>query len=207
VDSYRWENVLQRKAFLAPLTRYWVKPCCDDPNHHLNYSAATYLPALGASVFRLREYIRDSLYTRRTGNFRVVCANKLLGIGPNLSDDSAREISKLWGNDAVHPQPAAYIALARSIESDILQEGVHYTNTLKQPAESLTKRQKLDLSQSRQAWVERCSAAVVRCDTYPSYGSTKWHGGRGGGNGWTRRGSTTSRGRGHGGGGKGWRGK
>jgi hypothetical protein len=139
-----------KKAFLAPLTRYWVKPCCEDPNHHLNYTAATYLPALGASVFRLLEYIRDSLYTRRTSNFRVVCANKLLGIGPNLSDDSARKISRLWGNDAVHPQPAAYIALAGSIETDILQEGVHYTNTPKQPAESLAKRQKLDLSQSRQ---------------------------------------------------------
>ncbi len=42
-----------KKAFLAPLTRYWLKPCCDDPLHHTNYSVATYLPALGVSVFRL----------------------------------------------------------------------------------------------------------------------------------------------------------
>jgi hypothetical protein len=45
-----------RKAFLAPLTRYWIRPCCDNVNHHLNYSSPTYLPALGASVFRLRQY-------------------------------------------------------------------------------------------------------------------------------------------------------
>jgi hypothetical protein len=51
-----------RKAFLAPLMRYWVKPCRDDEKHHLNYSASSYLPALGANVFRLHEYIRDSLY-------------------------------------------------------------------------------------------------------------------------------------------------
>jgi hypothetical protein len=82
---------------------------------------------LGANVFRLQEYICESLYTKGTSNFKVVCANKLLGIGPNLSDESARDISKLWGNNAVHPQPEAYEALAHTIESDILQEGiVHY---------------------------------------------------------------------------------
>jgi hypothetical protein len=69
-----------KKAFLAPLTRYWLKPCCDNQLHHLNYSATTYLPALGASVFRLRDSIRDSLYIKRCSNFRVVCTNKLLGI-------------------------------------------------------------------------------------------------------------------------------
>ncbi len=78
-----------RKAFLSPLTRYWLKPCCDDTNHHLNYSAPAYLPALGASVFRLRDNIRDCLFTRRTSNFRVVCSNKLMGIGPQLSDEMA----------------------------------------------------------------------------------------------------------------------
>jgi hypothetical protein len=50
-----------KKALLAPLTRYWLKPCCDNPLHHVNYSVATYLPALGASVFRLRDSIHDSL--------------------------------------------------------------------------------------------------------------------------------------------------
>jgi hypothetical protein len=140
------------------------------------------------------------VYTRRTSNFRVVCANKLLGIGPNLSDDSAREISTMWRNDPLHPQPAAYIALVRSIESDILQEGVHYTNSPKQPVQSLAKKQKLDLSQSRQPWVQGCSAAVPRRDIYPVHGS------RGGGNGWNRRGSASGRGRGHGRG-RSWRGK
>jgi hypothetical protein len=82
-----------RKAFLAPLTRYWIKPCCDNVNHHVNYSAPSYLMALGASVFRLRDNIRDALFKRRTSNFRVVCANKLMGIGPHLSDQAASDIS------------------------------------------------------------------------------------------------------------------
>jgi hypothetical protein len=141
----------------------------------------------------------------------VVCANKLLGIGPNLSDESAWDISKLWGNDAVHPQPEAYSALARAIDSDILQEGVHHTNAPKQTVEPLAKRQKLDLSLSRQPWVEGCSAAVPHQDTYPGSGATKRHGCRGGGRGWNRadfrpRGSANNRGRASCCG-KGWRGK
>ncbi len=95
-----------RKAFLAPLTRNWIKPCCDNVNHHVNYSYLTYLPALGASVFRLRDNIRDALYTRRTGNFRAVCANKLMGIGPHLSDQAASDISRLWGGGGMPSTPS-----------------------------------------------------------------------------------------------------
>jgi hypothetical protein len=54
-----------KKIFLTPLARYWLKPCCSDPEHHTNYSAPNYLPALGSNVFRLREHIRDALYSRR----------------------------------------------------------------------------------------------------------------------------------------------
>jgi hypothetical protein len=36
-----------RKAFLSQLTRYWVKPCCENPLHLINYSSLAYLPALG----------------------------------------------------------------------------------------------------------------------------------------------------------------
>jgi hypothetical protein len=62
-----------RKLILTPLARYWLKPCCENPEHHTNYSASTYLPALGSNVFRLREHIRDALFTCRTRNFRVIC--------------------------------------------------------------------------------------------------------------------------------------
>jgi hypothetical protein len=93
-----------RKLILTPLARYWLKPCCDNPDHHTNYSSSSYLPCLGSNVFKLREFIRDSLFTRRTGNFRVICPNRMLGLGPMLDDDKANEISELWGRDAVHPR-------------------------------------------------------------------------------------------------------
>jgi hypothetical protein len=173
-----------RKAFLAPLTRYWIRPCCDNSNHHLNYSSPSYLPALGASVFRLRDYIRDALYTRRTGNFRVVCANKLMGIGPHLSDQAASDISKLWGGDAVHPLPEAYDALTSAIERDILMEDARYINPPKQSGGGPSKRFRTDFSKTRQQWVEGCSAAVPRRDTYnPSAPRNNRTRGRGGGGG------------------------
>jgi hypothetical protein len=128
-----------KKAFLAPLTRYWLKPCCDNPLNHMNYSAATYLPALGASVFRLRDSIRDALYTKRCSNFRVVCTNKLIGIDPDLSNDAAKVISQLWGTDPVHPSRAAYETLACAIERDVLTDDVKYINAPKVHGETSAK--------------------------------------------------------------------
>jgi hypothetical protein len=160
-----------KKVFLAPLTRYWLKPCCDDPLHHLNFSAPTYLPALGATVFRLRDNIRDALYTRHCSNFRVVCTNKLIGIGPQLAqlgDDAAKEISQMWGSDPVHPSRAAYEALATAIDRDVLTDEVKYINAPKSHGYSAAKKQKTDLCRSRQGWVLGCSTVVPRRDTTPS---------------------------------------
>ncbi len=120
-----------KKAFLSPLSRYWLKTCCDDPQHHLNYSAPNYLPALGASVFRLRDNIRDARYTRRCSNFWVICANCLIGIGPLLSDEAARDIIQMWGSDPVHPLPETYEALVSATENEILITGVKYINAPK----------------------------------------------------------------------------
>jgi hypothetical protein len=165
-----------KKAFLAPLTRYWLKPYCDDPLHHTNYLAATYLPALGASVFRLRDSIRDDLYTKRCSNFRVVCTNKLIGIGLDLSDDAAKVISQMLGTDPVHPSPAAYKTLACTIERDVLTDDVKYINAPKAQGGTIAKRLRTDLSRTRQGWVTGCSAAVPRRNTaQPSRGP----GGRG----------------------------
>jgi hypothetical protein len=50
-----------RKIFLTPLVHFWLKPCCSDTEHHTNYSAPNYLPALGSNIVRLREHIRDAL--------------------------------------------------------------------------------------------------------------------------------------------------
>jgi hypothetical protein len=60
--------------------------------HNTNFSANSYLPALGTNIFRLRDYMRDTLFTKRTGNFRVLCPIRMLGIFPQLSDEVASDI-------------------------------------------------------------------------------------------------------------------
>ncbi len=117
-----------KKIFLTPLAHYWLKPCCSDPEHHTNYSAPNYLPALGSNIFRLQEHIRDALYTRTISNFRVLCPNRMLGLGPALEDEKAKEISAQWGSDAVHPLPVAYEIMATALENDVSDQGSRYIN-------------------------------------------------------------------------------
>jgi hypothetical protein len=201
-----------RKIFLTPLARYWLKPCCSNPDHHTNYSSLHYLPALGSNIFRLRDHIRDALYTRRTSNFRVLCPNRMLGLGPALEDEKAREISDQWGSDAVHPLPAAYGTMASAIESDIADPSAKYINAPKSQTEPPAKKPKVDHSKLRQGWVDGCSAALPRRDTVSGPPARNVGPARGkprGNSGyrpyWAKRGSTFSgRGRSRG---RGWRGK
>jgi hypothetical protein len=108
-----------RKIFLKLLARYWLKLCCQEDSHHVNFKASGYIPALRSNIFRLRDYIRDALFTKRTSNYRVLCSNRMLGIGAHLRDEDARKISGLWGPDPVHPSEDAYKVLGASIEDDL----------------------------------------------------------------------------------------
>jgi hypothetical protein len=154
-----------RKIFLTPLARYWLKPCCGDEGHHVNFHASGYLPALGSNIFRLRDYIRDALYTKRTANFRVLCPNRMLGIGAHLSDEDAQRIGGLWGPDPVHPSQDAYKILATSIEDDLLCSKERYTNPPKEAPGNVKKKPRIDLAETRQEWVAGCSATLPRKDT------------------------------------------
>jgi hypothetical protein len=150
------------------------------------------------------------LFTRRTGNFRVICPNRMLGLGPMLDDDKATEISELWGRDAVHPLPAAYEAMAAVMDKDIADEGARYINPPKTAAGPPSKKPRVDHSKLRQEWVDGCSAALPRRDThnnlrYPRGQSPRGEG-RGRGRGtfkprpWSKFGRGGARGRGRGGG-------
>ncbi len=154
-----------RKIFLTPLARYWLKPCCNEETHHVNFKASGYLPALGSNIFRLRDYIRDALFTKRTSNYRVLCPNRMLGIGAHLSDEDAQKIGGLWGPDPVHPSQEAYKVLAASIEDDLCCSEARYTNPPKEALGNAQKKPRIDLAQTRQEWVEGCSATLPRRDT------------------------------------------
>jgi hypothetical protein len=101
------------------------------------------------------------------------CSNRLLGIGPELSDDAAINMSRMWGTDPVHPLQDASMLLVQKIESGILTDGVRYTNRPKQQEGPATKMPRVDLSKTRQDWVDVYSAAVPRCDTLRERGGHK----------------------------------
>jgi hypothetical protein len=160
-----------RKLLLSPLSRYWLDPCCDDPTHVTNYRAVGYLPRLGAATSALKDYIRDSLYTRRISNYRVVCSNKILGIGQRQSEraiEDARLLADLWGGDPVHPANTAYKVIAEGILKDISCAESRYTNPPKSKVQKAASARP-DLSLARDPWVSGCTAALPRRDA-PAFG-------------------------------------
>jgi hypothetical protein len=86
----------------------------------------------------------------------------MIEIRSGLSDEDAREASKLWGGAAVHPTAEGYARIATKLEEELISEA-KYTNPPKSLA-SEAKRPRQDLSLTRQPWVEGCSAALPRGD-------------------------------------------
>jgi hypothetical protein len=90
-----------------------------------------YLPRTGESVSALRDHERDSLFTRKVPNFRVLCPNRMIGMGQRRiepSDDEAAKTAALWGPDPVHLTVAAYRVMTDTLESDMQNSDLRYTN-------------------------------------------------------------------------------
>jgi hypothetical protein len=136
-----------KKLFLTPLAQYWLSPCCDNEDHVSNYKKKNYLPKLNMAISGLRDYIRDALYIRRIANYRVLCLNKMIGLGPRLAtitDCEAKEFANLWGDNPVHPSLAAYRKMAADLVNDLLDQEARYTNPARHGASEPAKRQRTD---------------------------------------------------------------
>jgi hypothetical protein len=116
-------------------------PCCSNVTHTINFTASSYLPALGANIFCLRDYVRDALFIKRMSNFQVLCQNRMLGIGPHLSDEAAIDIGGMWGKDPVDPSAEAYRVIAQTIEDNALSTDARYTNPPRSQPSPLPKGQ------------------------------------------------------------------
>ncbi len=95
-----------KKLVLTPLARNWVTPCCSESGHLTNYRSPGYLLRLGEAVTALRDHIRDAFFTWRVSNFRVLCLNRMFGMGlkrQDISDEEATRTAALWGPDPMHP--------------------------------------------------------------------------------------------------------
>ncbi len=110
--------------------------------------------------------IRDALFVKKVPNFRVLCPNRMIGVGKHRQDPTDEEAAKaaaLWGADPMHPTSAAYRLIADQLEDDLRDEGARYTNPTRvvQPK----KKPRHDPSLERDGWVSGCSAALSRRDT------------------------------------------
>jgi hypothetical protein len=146
-------------VFLAPLERYWLSPCCDDPGHLVNYREQSYLPRLNNSIIDLLDCIRDSLYTRRVSNYRVLCPYKMMGLGPRtggISDSEAKKHADRCGGDPVHPSAAAYCKMAEDISEDLSNAEARYANPVKATFKPDHKRPRVEFSLQRDDWVSGC---------------------------------------------------
>ncbi len=153
-----------RKLVLTPLARYWV-----GPTHTINYRTAGYLPRHGDAIASLRDSIRDALFVKKVPNFRVICPNRMIGVGhrrQELTDEEAAKAAALWGPDPVHPTSAAYRQIAESLEEDLKDEDARYTNPT--GAAQVKKKPRYDPSLDREGWVSGCSAALARRDNNSS---------------------------------------
>jgi hypothetical protein len=167
-----------RKIVLTPMARYWVGPCCGDPAHLTNYHTSGYLPKLGDAIAALRDAIRDALFVKKIQNFRVLCPNKMVGVGQRReepSDEEAAKTAALWGPDPVHPTGAAYRVIAEALDTDAANPDARYTNPGKTAPQS--KKPRYDPSLHREGWVSGCSAALQRRDSGPPKQSARGSGG------------------------------
>jgi hypothetical protein len=100
----------------------------------MNYCKAGFQPKLGNTIVALCEYIRDALFVKKVPNFRVLCLNRMIGVGQQRQEPTDEEAAKspaLWGPDPVHPTGAAARAMADSLESDIQNQDARYMNPAK----------------------------------------------------------------------------
>jgi hypothetical protein len=143
-----------RKIVLTPLARYWVAPCCSDPMHTVNYRDA---------IAGLRDSIRDVLFVKKIQNFRVLCPNRMIGVGQRRqepSDEEAAKAAAVWGSDPVHPTSAAYRVRNLSRRPPGCGSPVY------KPYKSSSRYEEAPLQRlDRVGWVSRSSAALSRRDT------------------------------------------
>jgi hypothetical protein len=78
------------KSITSIYLAFGLKPindsCCSNPDHPQNYRSGGNLPKPGASISAPKDYVRDTLYTRHTSNFRVLRPSKILGIGQRKAE-------------------------------------------------------------------------------------------------------------------------
>ncbi len=60
-----------KKLIVALMHRYIAAPCCEDPNHIMNFSKPAFAMDMAASLANIRDQLRGMAYNKKITNYRV----------------------------------------------------------------------------------------------------------------------------------------
>jgi len=103
---------------ISPLPRYWLQPCCSDPEHAPNRGDVGFEDELYSGLEGLRRHMKDYLFMHRHRNVSVLNSSLLLTevvTGSASSEANLEALRDQWGPDPVHPSPTCYGNMAKKV--------------------------------------------------------------------------------------------
>jgi hypothetical protein len=165
---------------MGPMPRYLLARCCDSLAHLTNRGGEDYIDQMIQAIRDVYAWISNTIFMRRIKGVKVF--NPTHALGFNDYDVNIDTILELWGDDPVHPTPAAYKVLAEKLAAmaaDMLAETA-------QPADPATGTSKKRAAH-REPWIvssEPVAKRLIPTGTGSGGGHTSSGGhnsGRGGG--------------------------
>ena len=86
------------------MPRYLTLPCCEDAEHTPNRLDDGFQRKMLSGLERLKNYIRDFLFTNGVRKIRVVSPLWLMAGAKTTEEDLQAKIVELWKGDPVHPE-------------------------------------------------------------------------------------------------------
>jgi hypothetical protein len=96
----------RRGLVVAPMLRYWIKPCCEDRGHVTNIQDQHYQENMSRSLKEASQNLKDFLFHDGKRHFKVVYPSVDLR---SLSTD------EVWGSDPIHPLAGVYGKIAEAV--------------------------------------------------------------------------------------------
>jgi hypothetical protein len=113
----------KRIIIMGPLPRYLLARCCGNPGHLTNRNGDNYIDKMIQAIRDVYSWINNTIFMRRIKGVKIF--NPTHALGFNDYDVNIDTIIDLWGDNPVHPTPAAYKVLADKLASmvdDMLAE-------------------------------------------------------------------------------------
>jgi hypothetical protein len=105
-----------RKIIMAPQTRYFDQPCCENPGHCTNIREADYKRRMLEGISSIRREIKDICYDERATLYHVVNPCGILGF---YDSNREEEADGHKGNDPVHLAASGYEKLAQVLTQQV----------------------------------------------------------------------------------------